>query len=115
MLCHIVAYLIPITRFGMDPVVASMPAFSPAVLVSYAGNRTLAFPSDGAHSVRAPQFVIVAVVGLIANGLITYIIIRVLSRSCGIALTGVILIVPVMAYQLIRFRVFGGQVARNAG
>lgn len=106
-LTHSVVFVLLIEQAGIEPVIASIPAFSLAVIVSYVNNYNWTFQSKGNHSSQLPKFILVATIGLLANVLITYMIVNVLGSGYWLALLAVILIVPLITYQLNHLWVFG--------
>lgn len=105
-LTHSLVFVLFIEMLGVAPVIASIPSFSLAVIVSYTGNYIWTFQSDSLHIVQFPKFITVAIIGLIANILVTYIIVDVLGAWYGLALATVILLIPLLTYQLNRLWVF---------
>lgn len=105
-LTHALFFVMFIEILGIAPVVSSIPSFSLAVIVSYTGNYVWTFESDSRHIVQFPKFISVAIIGLLANILITYTIVDILGAWYGLALATVIILVPLMTYQLNRLWVF---------
>ena len=105
-LTHVVVFVALIELGGVPPVAASIPSFVLAMLISYMGNYSWTFGSNGLHVIQMPKYVVVAIIGLLMNVVITYIIVDVWGGWYGFALAVVVLTVPAMTYRLNHLWVF---------
>lgn len=87
-------------------VVASVPAFGAALLLSYGLNYHWTFRAIGEHRIIFPRFTLVAASGLLLNVLITFLVVNVGGFWYGYALMAVILSVPLLTYLLSNCWVF---------
>jgi putative flippase GtrA len=91
---------------AVPAVVASLPAFGAALLLSYGLNYHWTFRALGEHRVIFPRFTLVAVSGLLLNVLITFLVVNVFGFWYGYALAAVIFSVPLLTYLLSNYWVF---------
>ena len=68
---HLLVFVGLVEAMDLPAVLASIFAFSAAVLVSYSLNYHWTFKSPGTHQVMLPRFAVVAILGLSLNALIT--------------------------------------------
>jgi len=71
-LCHMAVLMLLVKQFGYDPTLATVPAFSAALILSYLVNHRWTFARTGRHSRYFPRFVLVALSGLLLNMVIVY-------------------------------------------
>ena len=90
-------------------VLASVPAFGTALLLSYGLNYHWTFQALGEHRMVFPRFTLVAVTGLVLNVGITYLVVNVGGLWYGYALLAVIVSVPLLTYLLSNYWVFRSQ------
>ena len=90
-------------------VLASVPAFGAALLLSYGLNYHWTFQALGEHRMIFPRFTLVAVSGLVLNVVITFLIVNVGGFWYGYALLAVIFSVPLLTYLLNHYWVFRSQ------
>ena len=95
---HVAVFIGLIELLDVDPFWANLPAFSAAVLVSYFGNLVWTFDMQAAGLGRLPRFVLIALIGLVANQAIVLLIVDVLSQSHRLAIAVVVVVVPTMTY-----------------
>jgi len=88
------------------PVIAAGVAFVVALMVSYGMNYHWTFSVSGPHRVMLPRFIVVAVLGLLLNLAITYLVVDVLGDWYGYALLLVVIFVPLMTFVLSKLWVF---------
>jgi len=103
---HVLVFVAGIELLDASPVIAAVPAFCTALLVSYGLNYRWTFDASGAHRVMLPRFTVVATTGLGLNVLITYMVVDVGGYWYGYALTAVITIIPLLTFLLSKFWVF---------
>jgi putative flippase GtrA len=107
-LTHVAVFVILVEVFGLPAVVASVPAFSVALFVSYYGNKTWTFQSKGSHRVELPKYTLAAVNGLLLNVAITYVVVDLIGAPYVIALLLVVSVVPTVTFFISRKWVFDG-------
>ena len=111
-LIHVVVFAVLVEKFHFAAVMASVPAFLCAMLVSYAANSKWTFRASAGHGTHLPRYAMVSLVGLGLNTLITYIVVNVMGLWYGFALMIVVTAIPVITYLLNRHWTFGGGSAR---
>ena len=99
---HVAVFAALVEAGRVAPVLASVPAFLAALLLSYFANHHWTFGARGAHATHMPRFTAVSILGLCLNTAITYGVVDVLGWWYGIALAAVILIVPAFTFLLNR-------------
>lgn len=99
---HIAVFAALVEVGRVAPVVASIPAFLAALLLSYFANHYWTFGARGAHATHMPRYIVVSVLGLCLNTAITYGVVDVLGWWYGVALAAVVLIVPAVTFLLNR-------------
>jgi putative flippase GtrA len=99
-LVHISILKVLVEAAIAEPVVASVPAFTAAVIFSYLVNRRWTFACDGPHGRRFVRFLLVALSGLLLNVAITYIVVDILLLWYGIALILAVTLIPPLTYYL---------------
>ena len=107
---HVGVFTALVELASAPAVIASVPAFCAALLVSYGLNYHWTFEALGAHRVLLPRFAVVAMLGLGLNVLITYLVVDAGGFWYGYALAAVVTSVPAVTYLLSRYWVF-----RSAG
>ena len=104
---HVAVFSALVEVFHAAPVVASIPAFLLALLVSYAANHRWTFRAQGSHATYLPRYTLVSVGGLGLNISITYTIVNVLGEWYGIALVIVVTVVPIATFLLNKHWTYG--------
>lgn len=94
-------------------VLASVPAFGAALLLSYGLNYHWTFQTLGQHWMIFPRFTLVAASGLMLNVGITYFIVNLGGLWYGYALLAVIFSVPVLTFLLNNYWVFRSEGCRG--
>ncbi len=103
---HVGVY-VGLIEFGeLSAVLASIPSFGAAVLVSYFGNRVWTFGANGRHRTQFPKFAVVATFGLLINVAINLLVVNLARGPYWAALLIVIAVVPLSTYMLNRTWVF---------
>ena len=90
----------------LEPVWANVLAFLTALSVSYFGNFHWTFAAEGQHGRRVPRFVCTQTFGFASSQTIMFVVVEVLRMHYGIALTAVLMTVPLVSYLLSRKWVF---------
>jgi putative flippase GtrA len=103
---HASAFVMLIELASLRAVYAAVCSFLVALGVSYTLNYHWTFKAGGRHRVALPRFVLVALVGLILNIGITYLVVDIWSLWYGYALIAVVTAIPVVTYVLSRFWAF---------
>jgi len=106
---HVLVFVTLVEAFALRPVLASVPAFMVALIVSYGMNYHWTFSVSGPHRIFLPRFVAVALLGLVLNSGITYAVVDVAHYWYGYALLLVVLLVPLVTFLLSNFWVFKEQ------
>ena len=105
-LTHALVLVALVELLTVPAVVASVPAFGSALLLSYGLNYHWTFQALGEHRMVFPRFTLVAVSGLMLNVGITYLVVNLGDLWYGYALLAVIFTVPILTYLLSNYWVF---------
>lgn len=103
---HVTIFLTLVDGFAVNPFWANLAAFCTAVLVSYFGNLVWTFDMRAAGLTRLPRFIIVALLGLIANQAIVLLVVELLGQSPRLAIAVIVFVVPAMTYLGSRLWIF---------
>lgn len=103
---HTCTLLFLVEKLGMEPVLASIPAFLMALLISFLINHHWTFTATGGYGRHFPRYVVVSAAGLVLNILIMYGAVALMKMSYLVGLTLVILTVPPASYTLQRYWTF---------
>jgi putative flippase GtrA len=105
-LTHVLIFVALVELLATAPVIANVPAFFGALLVSYGLNYHWTFGSSGEHGVMLPRYVVVALIGLGLNIGITFLVVNVGGYWYGYALAAVVIIVPLFTFLVSKGWVF---------
>ncbi|MGH6937376.1 MAG: GtrA family protein [Methylocella sp.] len=97
---HVAVFSVLAELYGVSAVVASVPAFLLAMCVSYTANHKWTFRAGPAHHSQLPKYAAVSLIGLSLNVFIAYFVVDVLGYWYGVALAGVVLLVPAVTFVL---------------
>lgn len=106
---HVVTFVVLVEYLAVRPVSAAGIAFVVAIFVSYGMNYHWTFSVTGPHRVLLPRFFLVALLGLVLNIGITYVVVDVAGYWYGYALLLVLLVVPAMTFVLSKLWVFNAK------
>jgi putative flippase GtrA len=101
-LIHVAIFSMLVELFRIAPVLASVPAFLIAMLVSYRVNHSWTYGARGSHGVYLPRYAVISTLGLGLNMVIIYLIVNILGYWYGTALALVVTVVPAATYLLNR-------------
>lgn len=104
---HVGVFVALVEWLDVRAVIAAGVAFVVALLVSYGMNYHWTFSASGPHRVMLPRFVMVAVLGLLLNLGITYVVVDIAGYWYGYALMVVVSVVPLMTFVFSKLWVFG--------
>ena len=105
-LVHVSVAMLVESIFNFTPQVANFVGFCSATGLSYLGHTIFTFDGDGRHAVNLPRFIVVAIAGLIASSVITYIVITVLNGPFSLAMMMVVVVVPSLTFLGLKFWAF---------
>ncbi len=91
---------------GIDPVVATVPAFVVAFVVSYACNRRWTFGATAPHTRFVSRYLALALAGMGLNALIMHLSVHRMQWSYVIGFALGVLIVPAFSFAGARYFVF---------
>jgi putative flippase GtrA len=103
---HTAMLLFLVEKMGMGAVLASIPAFLTATLVSFLVNHHWTFIAPGGYRLYLPRYAAVSITGLFLNIAIMYSVVSLLHQPYGIGLAVVIILVPVISFFLQRHWTF---------
>jgi putative flippase GtrA len=106
-LIHVVVFTVLVESFRFAAVMASIPAFLCAMMLSYMANSKWTFRASRGHGTHLPRYAMVSLFGLCLNIVITYVVVNVLGLWYGFALMVVITAVPLITYLLNRHWTYG--------
>lgn len=109
-LTHITISFICVIKLQIHTSIANVLGYSFAVLISYVGNYHFTFKSNAKHKNQFPKFFFVSISGLLISSFITYITCSVFEGSITIAMSLVVIFVPLSTFVTSKFWVF-----RNLG
>lgn len=99
---HIGMLFFLVEQWGMGPVLASIPAFLTALVISFLINHHWTFVVKGTYGRYFFRYVAVSVVGLILNIAIMYGTVSLLHQSYVVGLGMVVILVPLASFFLQR-------------
>lgn len=99
---HILLVLLLVEAAGLEPVLATIPAFLAALVASYLVNHRWTFAARGQHGRHFPRYAAVAFFGLGMNLLIMSVAVDVLRVDYAWGLVMVVMTVPLMGFLLQR-------------
>lgn len=99
---HVVVLLLLVETLGVEPVLASVPAFLTALLLSFLINHRWTFLAKGAYSRYFSRYAIVSLAGLILNIAIMYSAVSLMHAPYLVGLGIVIMVVPGFTFLLQR-------------
>ena len=103
---HTAMLLFLVEKLGMEPVLASVPAFLTALIISFVMNHRWTFMANGSYKRFFLRYAAVSVAGLILNIAIMYATVSMMHQSYIIGLGGVIILVPLFSFFLQRYWTF---------
>ncbi len=109
---HVGAVYFLVETGGVDPALASLPAFVSALAVSYLLNRRWTFQAAGTGFGPFHKYLLVALGGMLLNAVIMFVAVHIAKASYWLGLAIVVAVVPAVSYLLQRdwtFRRLGGQ------
>lgn len=95
-----------VEKLSMEPVLASIPAFLTALVISFLINHHWTFVIKGAYRRYFSRYAAVSVAGLILNIAIMYATVSLLHQSYIVGLGLVIIFVPMISFLLQRYWTF---------
>jgi putative flippase GtrA len=103
---------------GADPVLASTLGFITGAIINYRVNHKFTFNSSASHKTAAPKFLSVALIGVLVNITIMYLLVSIFLfyyLIAQIAATGIVLIWNFLGNRLWTFRVDSVEDTDSAG
>lgn len=97
---HVLVALTCYEIFEISAFTANFVAFFCAVLFSYSGHYRWTFLSRGNHQIQLPKFAVVAVLGLLLNQSIVYVMVDEFGFPYRSVLLLIIIVVPLLSYTL---------------
>lgn len=105
---HAAMLLFLVEKWGVGPVLASVPAFLTALVTSFLINHHWTFMAQGTYGRYFSRYAAVSVAGLILNIGIMYGIVSLMHQSYIAGLGVVILVVPAVSFVFQRCWTFSG-------
>lgn len=105
-LTHYIVLFCCVEMLQMDPVLATLPAFSLAFILSYGLNRNWTFGSSEQHRRAIPAYLALALLGLGNNALLMQLIVHGLQLSYTLGFLAGLLTTPILSYLGSRYLVF---------
>lgn len=106
---HIAILLLLVEKLGVGPVLASVPAFLTALVISFLVNHHWTFVAQGAYHRYFSRYAAVSAAGLILNTAIMYGTVSLMHKPYIVGLGAVIILVPLFSFLLQRNWTFGGR------
>ncbi len=103
---HTLVFVLQVDVLGIDPLIASVPAFCMAVVTSYLLNRNWVFQRSGDHMNQFSRFLAVAVTGLGINVLVMYICLDWFELHHLVSLAITVCFLAAWSYSLNKFWTF---------
>jgi len=103
---HTVMLLFLVEKLGVGPVLASIPAFLTALVISFLVNHHWTFAVKGAYGRYFSRYAAVSGTGLILNIAIMYGTVSLMHQSYVVGLGVVIIFVPLISFLLQRYWTF---------
>ena len=95
-----------VEKWGVGPVLASVPAFLTALVVSFLINHHWTFVVKGGYGRYFSKYAAISVAGLILNIAIMYGTVSLMHQSYVVGLWVVIILVPLFSFLLQRYWTF---------
>lgn len=95
-----------VEQLGVEPVLASIPAFLTALVISFLINHHWTFVVKEAYRRYFSRYTAVAVSGLILNITIMYSTVSLMHQSYVVGLLVVVILVPLISFLLQRYWTF---------
>lgn len=105
---HTAMLLFLVEKLGVGPVLASVPAFLTALVISFLINHHWTFMAQGAYGRYFSRYAAVSGAGLVLNIAIMYGTVSLMHQSYVVGLGVVIILVPVISFLLQRYWTFSG-------
>lgn len=105
-LTHVSVAMLVERVFNFMPQVANFVGFCLAAGLSYLGHNIFTFEGNGRHAVNLPRFIVVAVGGLVASSVITYMVTTVLGGPFSLAMMMVMVVVPSVTFLGLKYWAF---------
>ena len=105
-LMHVIVGLTLVHTGTLAPFSANIVAFLSAFLISYFGHRRYSFDSSAKHSRSLPRFLAVALLGLVLNQILVWIVVDRLGFAYAYCLVLLVTVVPAVTYVLSRYWAF---------
>lgn len=103
---HVIMLLLLVEKLALAPVLASVPSFLSALIVSYLANQRWTFLAHGNHGRHFPRYAAVSVAGLFLNIAIMYGTVSLMHMPYLIGLSIVVVVVPLISFLLQRYWAF---------
>jgi putative flippase GtrA len=103
---HIAMLFFLVEKLGLGPVLASIPAFLTALVISFLINHHWTFVVKGAYGRYFSRYAAVSVAGLALNIAIMYGTVSLMHQSYVVGLAVVIVLVPSISFMLQRYWTF---------
>lgn len=104
---HTVVLLFLVEKLEVGPVLASVPAFLTALVISFLINHHWTFLAKGTYSRYFSRYAVVSAAGLILNIAIMYGTVSLMHKPYIVGLGMVIVLVPLFSFLLQRCWTFG--------
>ena len=105
-LVHYAVLRLCVNGLGLDPVLATFPAFGLAFLLGYTLNRNWTFGSDVKHRHALPAYLGLALLGLANNALLMQLFVHGLGQSLNLGFLAGMATTPLLSYLVSRFWIF---------
>jgi len=103
---HYLMLYLCVEALRMDPVLATLPAFAFAFILSYALNRNWTFGSSEQHRRALPAYLGLALLGLGNNALLMQLIVHGLQQNYTLGFLAGLLSTPILSYLGSRYLIF---------
>lgn len=103
---HFLVMLFAVESAGIDPVLATIPAFAIAFLVSYSCNRRWTFRATAPHFGLVARYLTLALAGMALNALIMHVSVHQLQWSYLVGFAIGVVVVPAFSFAGARYFVF---------
>lgn len=103
---HYIVLYFCVEALQIDPVLATLPAFSLAFILSYSLNRNWTFCSSEQHRRAIPAYLALALLGLGNNALLMQVIVHGLQQSYTLGFLAGLFTTPILSYLGSRYLIF---------
>lgn len=103
---HVAMLFLLVEQLGVEPVLASVPAFLTALVISFLANHHWTFSAKGTYGHYFSRFATVSAAGMIVNVAIMYITVSLMHLSYVAGLMAVVILVPLVSFFLQRYWTF---------